>query len=126
MIQGVNDPRQYGGQTYGMGAHVKMFAALGISLPLKNLTYRQPMPPTKAIPKPIPDMLSSMLSPVASGKKIPENLNEWFDSVKTRRYSRMMWVRVSRVRESRGLSPKPFLNEFYETVRQQSDSTNKN
>ncbi len=70
-----------------------MFAALGISLPLKNLTYRQPNAANKGDTEANLDMLSSMLSSVAS-KKIPENLNEWFDSVKTRRYPKMMRVRV--------------------------------
>ncbi|MFA0465012.1 flagellar hook-associated protein FlgK, partial [Vibrio sp. 10N.261.45.F1] len=66
------------------------------------------------------DMLSSMLSSVVS-KKIPENLNEWFDSVKTLADTPNDVGTRKVVIEKAGLLSKT-LNEFHETVRQQSDS----
>ena len=68
-------------------------------------------------------MLSSMLSSVAS-KKIPEHLNEWFDSVKTLADSPNDVGARKVVLEKAGLITQT-LNEFHETVRKQSDVTNK-
>ena len=82
VIQATETPRQYGGQTYGMGVHVEkvrrswdQFAVNELNVSTTN--YARKMDDETNL-----DMLSSMLSSISS-KKIPENLNEWFDAVKS-------------------------------------------
>lgn len=123
VIQGTNDPRQFGGSTYGMGVHVEnvrrswdQFAVKELNLSTTN--YAAKLDDEKNL-----DLLSSMLSSVAS-KKIPENLNEWFDAVKTMADTpNDMGARKVVLEKAKLLSDT--LNEFHETVRQQSDVTNK-
>uniref|UniRef100_UPI003F588E2B FlgK family flagellar hook-associated protein n=1 Tax=Vibrio cholerae TaxID=666 RepID=UPI003F588E2B len=69
------------------------------------------------------DMLSKLLSSVAS-KKIPENLNEWFDSVKSLADSpNDSGARKVVLEKAKLISQN--LNDFHETVRLQKDITNK-
>ena len=93
VIQGTNAPRQYGGETYGMGVHVEkvrrswdQFAVNELNLSTTSFSFKKDVEENL-------DMLSKMLSSVAS-KKIPENLNEWFDAIKTLADSQTMLVRV--------------------------------
>ncbi|CAH6936582.1 Flagellar hook-associated protein flgK [Vibrio chagasii] len=123
VIQGVNDPRQYGGQTYGMGVHVENVRRSWDQFAVNELNLSTTNAANKGDTQGNLDMLSSMLSSVAS-KKIPENLNEWFDSVKTLADTPNDVGARKVVIEKAGLLSKT-LNEFHETVRQQSDSTNK-
>jgi flagellar hook-associated protein 1 FlgK len=82
VIQGVNMPRQYGGQTYGMGVHVEnvrrswdQFAVKELNIATTDFSNKQDIEKNL-------DTLTKMLSSITS-KKIPENLNDWFDSLKT-------------------------------------------
>lgn len=123
VIQGTNMPRQYGGETYGMGVHVEnvrrswdQFAVKELNVSTTNYAYRKDDEENL-------DMLTNMLSSLAS-KKIPENINEWFDSVKTLADSPNDMGARKVVLEKAGLISQN-LNTFYETVRQQSDNTNR-
>ena len=78
VIQATETPRYHSGQTYGMGVHVEkvrrswdQFAVSELNVSTTN--YARKMDDETNL-----DMLSSMLSSISS-KKIPENLNEWFD-----------------------------------------------
>ncbi|SHO55809.1 flagellar hook-associated protein FlgK [Vibrio quintilis] len=82
VIQGVNMPRQYGGQTYGMGVHVEnvrrswdQFAVKELNVATTDFSNKQDIEKNL-------DTLTKMLSSITS-KKIPENLNDWFDALKT-------------------------------------------
>ncbi|CAM3754265.1 Flagellar hook-associated protein 1 [Vibrio aerogenes CECT 7868] len=82
VIQGVNMPRQYGGQTYGMGVHVEnvrrswdQFAVKELNIATTDFSNKQDIEKNL-------DTLTKMLSSITS-KKIPENLNDWFDALKT-------------------------------------------
>jgi flagellar hook-associated protein 1 FlgK len=70
------------------------------------------------------EILTNMLSSLAS-KKIPENLNEWFDSIKTLADSPNNMGARKVVLEKADLISQN-LNTFYDTVRRESASTNKN
>ena len=82
VIQGTNDPRQFGGSTYGMGVHVENVRRSWDEFAVKELNLSTTNYANKLDNEKNLDLLSSMLSSVAS-KKIPENMNEWFDAVKT-------------------------------------------
>ena len=123
VIQGVNDPRQYGGQTYGMGVHVENVRRSWDQFAVKELNISTTNAANKGDNEVNLDMLSSMLSSAAS-KKIPENLNEWFDSIKTLADTPND-VGTRKVALEKAELLTKTLNEFHETVRQQSDSTNK-
>ncbi len=123
VIQGTNMPRMYGGQTYGMGVHVEnvrrswdQFAVNELNLASTNYSNRSDVEANL-------EMLSNMLSSVAS-KKIPENLNEWFDSLKTLADSPNDVGSRKVVLEKAGIIAET-VNGFHETVRQQYDVTNK-
>ncbi len=123
VIQGTNSPRQYGGETYGMGVHVEnvrrswdQFAVNELNVSTTNFNNRKDDEENL-------DVLTNMLSSLAS-KKIPENINEWFDSVKTLADSPNDVGARKVVLEKAGLISQN-LNTFYETVRQQSANTNK-
>ncbi|MGY3570437.1 flagellar hook-associated protein FlgK [Vibrio sp. SCSIO 43135] len=123
VIQGTNDPRHFGGQTYGMGVHVEnvrrswdQFAVNELNLSTTNNAFRKDTEENL-------DMLTRMLSSVTS-KKIPENLNQWFDAVKTLADSPNDVGSRKVVLEKAELIAKN-LNDFHETVRMQSDVANK-
>ncbi|MGR5320636.1 flagellar hook-associated protein FlgK [Vibrio sp. DNB22_19_1] len=123
VIQGTNDPRQFGGSTYGMGVHVENVRRSWDEFAVKELNLSTTNYANKLDNEKNLDLLSSMLSSVAS-KKIPENLNEWFDAVKTMADTpNDMGARKVVLEKAKLLSDT--LNEFHETVRRQSDVTNK-
>ncbi|SEG74044.1 flagellar hook-associated protein FlgK [Vibrio hangzhouensis] len=123
VIQGTNHPRQFGGQTYGMGVHVEnvrrswdQFAVKELNMATTQVNYRNENLANL-------DLMSGMLSSVAS-KKIPENLNDWFDSVKTLADTpndvgarKVVLEKADLIRQT--------LNNFHESVRQQADTANK-
>ncbi|EGQ8493097.1 flagellar hook-associated protein FlgK [Vibrio cholerae] len=123
VIQGTNMPRQYGGETYGMGVHVEnvrrswdQFAVKELNIASTNYAFKRDTEENL-------DMLSKLLSSVAS-KKIPENLNEWFDSVKSLADSpNDLGARKVVLEKAKLISQN--LNDFHETVRLQKDITNK-
>ncbi len=123
VIQGTNMPRSYGGESYGMGVHVEnvrrswdQFAVNELNVATTNHAYRKDDEQNL-------DMLTGMLSSFTS-KKIPENMNEWFDSIKTLADTPNDIGARKVVLEKAGLVSQN-LNNFYETVRQQADNTNK-
>ena len=123
VIQGTNDPRQFGGSTYGMGVHVENVRRSWDEFAVKELNLSTTNYASKLDNEKNLDLLSSMLSSVAS-KKIPENMNEWFDAVKTMADTpNDMGARKVVLEKAKLLSDT--LNEFHETVRQQSDVANK-
>ncbi|MDE1235856.1 flagellar hook-associated protein FlgK [Vibrio aestuarianus] len=123
VIQGTNAPRQYGGETYGMGVHVEkvrrswdQFAVNELNLSTTSFSFKKDVEENL-------DMLSKMLSSVAS-KKIPENLNEWFDAIKTLADSPNDVGARKVVLEKADLLTQN-MNDFHETIRRQSDVANK-
>ncbi|PSD40631.1 flagellar hook-associated protein FlgK [Vibrio sp. V02_P2A34T13] len=123
MIQGTNTPRQYGGETYGMGVHVEkvrrswdQFAVNELNLSTTSFSFKRDDEENL-------DMLSKLLSSVAS-KKIPENLNEWFDAIKTLADSPNDVGARKVVLEKADLITQN-MNDFHENIRRQSDATNK-
>ncbi|MEZ8826990.1 flagellar hook-associated protein FlgK [Vibrio amylolyticus] len=123
IIQGTNSPRQYGGETYGMGVHVEKVRRSWDQFAVNELNVATTNQAFKADTEENLDMLSSMLSSVAS-KKIPENLNEWYDSVKTLADSPNDVGSRKVVLEKAGLISNN-LNDFHETIRLQSNVSNK-
>ncbi|MFA0415357.1 flagellar hook-associated protein FlgK [Vibrio renipiscarius] len=82
VIQGTNNPQQFAGQTYGMGVHVEnvrrswdQFAVNELNISTTNYASRYDNEEDLQI-------LSSLLSS-ATSQKIPENINGWFDAVKS-------------------------------------------
>lgn len=123
VIQGTNIPRQFGGETYGMGVHVEkvrrswdQFAVNELNMSTTNYAH-------KLDDEANLEMLSNMLSSVSS-KKIPENLNEWFDAVKSLADSPND-VGARKVVLEKSTLVTQNLNDFHETIRRQSDVTNK-
>lgn len=123
VIQGTNMPRQFGGQTYGMGVHVENVRRSWDQFAVKELNLSTTDYNRKRDIEENLDMLSKLLSSVAS-KKIPENLNEWFDSVKTLADTPNDVGARKVVLEKANLVSQN-LNDFYETVRRQYEVTNK-
>lgn len=122
VVQGTNMPRRYGGETYGMGVHVEkvrrswdQFAVNELNLSTTNFANKKDVEENL-------QMLVNMLSSVAS-KKIPEHFNEWFDAVKTLADSPNDVGARKIVLEKAELITKS-MNEFYETVRRQSEVYN--
>lgn len=123
VVQATNDPRQFGGSTFGMGVHVEnvrrswdQFAVNELNLSATNYANKSDVEANL-------EMLSGMLSSVAS-KKIPENLNEWFDALKTLADSpNDIGARKVLLEKARIIAET--VNGFHETVRQQYDVTNK-
>lgn len=123
VLQGTNMPRQYGGETYGMGVHVENVRRSWDQFAVKELNMASTNHAFKSDTQQNLDMLSNLLSSVAS-KKIPENLNEWFDSVKSLADSpNDLGSRKVVLEKARLIAQN--LNDFHETVRQQKDITNK-
>lgn len=123
VIQGTNTPRPYGGETYGMGVHVEkvrrswdQFAVNELNLSTTSFSFKRDDEENL-------DMLSKLLSSVAS-KKIPENLNEWFDAIKTLADSPNDVGARKVVLEKADLITQN-MNDFHENIRRQSDATNK-
>ncbi len=123
VIQGTNMPRQFGGQSYGMGVHVDNVRRSWDQFAVKELNVATTDHAYKRDDEEHLDMLSKLLSSVAS-KKIPENLNEWFDGVKTLADTPNDAGARKVVLEKANLIAQN-LNDFHETVRSQYDSTNK-
>ncbi|WED21084.1 flagellar hook-associated protein FlgK [Vibrio sp. JC009] len=123
VIQGTNMPRQYGGETYGMGVHVENVRRSWDQFAVRELNVSETNLSNSAEIEESLETLTGMLSSLAS-KKIPENLNEWFDSVKTLADSPNDMGARKVVLEKAGLISQN-LNTFYETVRQQSSNVNK-
>ncbi|EGU21134.1 flagellar hook-associated protein FlgK [Vibrio mimicus SX-4] len=116
-------PRQYGGETYGMGVHVENVRRSWDQFAVKELNIASTDYSFKRDTEENLDMLSKLLSSVAS-KKIPENLNEWFDAVKTLADSpNDLGARKVVLEKAKLISQN--LNDFHETVRLQKDITNK-
>ncbi|ENE5171433.1 flagellar hook-associated protein FlgK [Vibrio cholerae] len=123
VIQGTTAPRQYGGETYGMGVHVENVRRSWDQFAVKELNIASTDYAFKRDTEENLDMLSKLLSSVAS-KKIPENLNEWFDSVKSLADSpNDLGARKVVLEKAKLISQN--LNDFHETVRLQKDITNK-
>ncbi|KJY81730.1 flagellar hook protein FlgK [Vibrio galatheae] len=123
VIQGTNMPRQFGGETYGMGVHVEKVRRSWDQFAVNELNVSTTSYAHKVDDEANLEMLSNMLSSVAS-KKIPENLNEWFDGVKSLADSPNDVGARKVVLEKANLITQN-LNDFHETVRRQSDVTNK-
>ncbi|CAH0540881.1 flagellar hook-associated protein FlgK [Vibrio marisflavi] len=122
VVQATNMPRRYGGETYGMGVHVEkvrrswdQFAVNELNLSTTNFANKKDVEENL-------QMLVDMLSSVAS-KKIPEHFNEWFDAVKTLADSPNDVGARKIVLEKAELISKS-MNEFYDTVRRQSEVSN--
>ncbi|MCG9787770.1 flagellar hook-associated protein FlgK [Vibrio mediterranei] len=123
VIQGTNAPRQFGGQTYGMGVHVEnvrrswdQFAVKELNMATTQVNYRNENLTNL-------DMMSGMLSSMSS-KKVPESLNDWFDAVKTLADTpndigarKVVLDKANLIRQS--------MNDFHDTVREQRDNVNK-
>lgn len=123
VVQGTNDPRQFGGATYGMGVHVENVRRSWDQFAVNELNLSSTNNANKTDTQDNLDMLSGMLSSVAS-KKIPENLNEWFDAVKTMADTpNDLGARKVVLEKAKIFSDT--LNDFHETVRLQSEVTNK-
>ncbi|WP_194437042.1 flagellar hook-associated protein FlgK [Vibrio fluminensis] len=123
VIQATNDPRQFGGQTYGMGVHVEnvrrswdQFAVNELNLSTTNYANRVDSEENL-------EMLSGLLSSVSS-KKIPENMNSWFDAVKSLADSPNDVGSRKVVIEKGGLIAQN-LNDFHQDVSRQHDVVNK-
>ena len=82
VLQGTEMPRQFGGQNYGMGVHVEKVRRLWDQFAVKELNLATSDFNQKQDTEGNLDTLSKLLSSSAS-KKVPENINNWFDSVKT-------------------------------------------
>ncbi|CCN85116.1 Flagellar hook-associated protein [Vibrio nigripulchritudo SFn27] len=123
VLQATNDPRQYGGQTFGMGVHVEnvrrswdQFAVNELNLTTTNFSNK--LDTEESL-----DQITTMLSSVAS-KKIPENINEWFDSLKTLSDSpNDMGARKVLLEKSQIVAQN--MNHFHSVVRLEKENINK-
>lgn len=123
VLQATNDPRQYGGQTYGMGVHVEnvrrswdQFAVKELNIATSDYSFKKDNEGNL-------DSLSQLLSSVAS-KKIPENLNGWFDAVKSLADSPNDIGARKVVLEKADLITQN-MNDFHDVVRRHHDTTNR-
>ncbi|OLQ85118.1 flagellar hook-associated protein FlgK [Vibrio ponticus] len=123
VIQGTNDPRQFGGQTYGMGVHVEnvrrswdQFAVNELNIATTNHANRHDSEDDLRI-------LSSVLSSVTS-QKIPENMNGWFDAVKSLADSPNDMGSRKVVLEKAWFTAQNF-NDLHESIRRQQDVADK-
>ncbi|MDA9557170.1 flagellar hook-associated protein FlgK [Vibrio sp.] len=122
VMQGTNDPRFYGGQTYGMGVHVEnvrrswdQFAVKEVNLASTHLSHRTNIEENY-------DLLSSMLSSNTS-KKVPENLNAFFNSVKSLADTpNDMGARKVVLENAKHVAQN--LNDFHESARRYKADTN--
>ncbi len=123
VIQGTNAPMQFGGQTYGMGVHVENVRRSWDQFAVKELNFATTDHAFKSDGEENLDTLSNLLSS-ASSKKIPENINDWFDSIKTLADTpndvgarKVVLEKAARITET--------LNDFDDTLSRQYDDTNK-
>jgi flagellar hook-associated protein 1 len=123
VVQGTNAPKTYGGETYGMGVHVENVRRSWDQFAVKELNFATTDFANKSDGEENLDMLSKLLSSVSS-KKIPENINDWFDSVKTLADTPNDVGARKVVLEKAELITQT-LNGFHDTVLRQYDSTNK-
>jgi flagellar hook-associated protein 1 FlgK len=122
VIQGTNSPRSYGGETYGMGVHVENVRRSWDQFAVKELNFATTDYANKRDSEENLDMLSNLISS-ASSKKIPENINDWFDAVKTLADTpNDVGARKVVLEKAQMISQN--LNDFHETVVRQYDSTN--
>ena len=123
VLQATNSPRQFGGQTYGMGVHVEnvrrswdQFAVNELNVSTTEFNKRSDVELNL-------EELTALLSSQAA-TKIPENLNEWFDSVKNLTQNPNDIGARKVVLEKADLITRN-MNGFYDVVRQQAANTNK-
>ncbi len=121
--QATNNPQQFGGQTYGMGVHVENVRRSWDQFAVNELNVSTTEHSRNAMIEKNYDILSSMLASNSS-KKVPENMNAWFDAVKTLADTPNDMGARKVVLEKAGLVQQN-LNNFYETVRVEADSTNR-
>lgn len=123
VIQGTNDPRSYGGETYGMGVHVENVRRSWDQFAVKELNFATTDYANKRDAEENLNMLSNLISSVSS-KKIPENINDWFDAVKSLADTpNDVGARKVVLEKAQLISQN--LNDFHETVVRQYDITNK-
>ncbi|MGF1762805.1 flagellar hook-associated protein FlgK [Aliivibrio kagoshimensis] len=121
--QETNNPAWIAGNTYGTGVHVanvrRAYDQFAVNeLNLSTTTLHAASESDSHL-----DVMTNMLSSISS-KKIPENINDWFDAVKTLADSpNEIGARKVVLEKSRLVSQN--LNDFQETVRQQYADTNK-
>ncbi|MDA0146961.1 flagellar hook-associated protein FlgK [Vibrio sp. LaRot3] len=123
VVQGTNSPRQFGGQTYGMGVHVENVRRSWDQFAVNELNLSSTNYANKVDSEEDLQMLSGLLSSV-SAQKIPENLNTWFDSIKSLADSPNDIGSRKVVLEKAGLIAQN-LNDMHEDVRRQYDVANK-
>lgn len=123
VLQGTNAPMQFGGQTYGMGVHVENVRRSWDQFAVKELNFATTDFGNKGDTEKNLSMLSSMLSS-ASSKKIPENINDWFDSVKTLADTPND-VGARKVVMEKAQVITQNLNDFHQAVAEQYDTANK-
>ncbi len=123
VIQATNMPRQLGGQNYGMGVHVENVRRSWDQFAVNELNTSTTEFNKNSDTDLNLESLTGLLSSQAS-TKIPENLNEWFDAVKTLTQNPNDLGARKVVLEKAELISKS-MNNFYEVVRQQSADTNK-
>lgn len=123
VIQGTNNPTTYGGETYGMGVHVENVRRSWDQFAVNELNLSETNFSNKKESEENINMLTSMLSSAGS-KKVPENINEWFDSIKSLADTpNDIGARKVVLEKTKLISNT--LNNFHETIRQQSDVVNK-
>lgn len=123
VVQDTNMPHWVSGANLGAGVHVAavrrsfdQFATNELNLSTTNLSYSMDTEANL-------DVLTNMMSSIGA-KRIPENINDWFDAVKTLADSpNEIGARKVVLEKSRLVSQS--LNDFYENVRQQNSDVNK-
>ncbi|GEK12881.1 flagellar hook-associated protein FlgK [Aliivibrio fischeri] len=123
VVQDTNMPHWVSGANLGAGVHVAavrrsfdQFATNELNLSTTNLNYSMDTEANL-------DVLTNMMSSIGA-KRIPENINDWFDAVKTLADSpNEIGARKVVLEKSRLVSQS--LNDFYENVRQQNADVNK-
>ncbi|MDR9828504.1 flagellar hook-associated protein FlgK [Vibrio sp. FNV 38] len=123
VIQGAAHPRQLGGQSYGMGVHVENVRRSWDQFAVKEQQIATTNYAAKHDVEQNLEMMSQLASSV-SAKKIPENLNDWFNSVKTLADTPNDLGARKVVLEQAGMVTNN-LNEFHESVRLQSSEINR-
>ncbi|MGX9417171.1 flagellar hook-associated protein FlgK [Vibrio sp. WJH972] len=123
VIQGTNAPRSYGGETYGMGVHVENVRRSWDQFAVKELNFATTEYANKHDAEENLDKLSNLISSVSS-RKIPENINDWFDAVKTLADTPNDVGARKIVLEKAQLITQN-LNDFNDTVTREYDTINK-
>ncbi|QIA63922.1 flagellar hook-associated protein FlgK [Vibrio astriarenae] len=123
VIQGTAHPRQFGGQSYGMGVHVENVRRSWDQFAVKEKQIATTNYAAKADVEQNLEMMSQLTSSV-SARKIPENLNDWFNSVKTLADTPND-VGARKVVIDQAAMVTNNLNEFHESVRLQAGELNR-